>query len=312
MNKLLDIALAPAAFAAGFFLRSLRKFGINRLPRSLQALRKAGIFPIQRHYYEPLFDPRDLRSTETQERHLPGIDWQPDQQLKFLEKFQFADELAGIFDHPDTTGQFHFNNGMFESGDAEYWYQLLRQTKPQRLVEIGSGYSTLLSVAALQKNAEEGQSAPPEHICIEPYGATWLDQLPLTILKQPVETVDSALFERLEEGDVLFIDSSHMIRPQGDVLFEFLEVLPRLRPGVIVHVHDIFSPRDYPLSWLSTEVRFWNEQYLLEAFLSGNKDWEIVGALNYLHHRYPDELKTVCPFLTPDREPGSFYIRRLR
>lgn len=92
---------------------------------------------------------------------------------------------------------------------------------------------------------------------------------------------------------------------------EDLEILPSLKKGVIVHVHDIFSPNNYPKSWLADEVRLWNEQYLLEAFLSHNSSWEIIGALNFLHHQYPDKLKSVASFITPAREPGSFYLQKM-
>jgi hypothetical protein len=95
------------------------------------------------------------------------------------------------------------------------------------------------------------------------------------------------------------------------VLFEYLELLPTLRKGVIVHVHDIFSPRNYPKKWLVEDVKLWNEQYLLEAFLSFNRSWKILGALNYLHHHHYADLKNAAPYLTPDREPGSFYIQRM-
>ena len=84
-----------------------------------------------------------------------------------------------------------------------------------------------------------------------------------------------------------------------------------VKKGVIVHVHDIFSPRNYPRQWLEEEVKFWNEQYLLEAFLSHNDGWKIVCAVNYLHHNHYDELKSVAPFLTPEREPGSFYLQKI-
>src|SRR4029078_2458503 len=100
--------------------------------------------------------------------------------------------------------------------------------------------------------------------------------------------------------DILFIDSSHIIRPQGDVLFEYLELIPSLKAGVIVHVHDIFSPKDYLKEWVIDEVHFWNEQYLLEAFLTCNSDWKVIGALNYLHHNHYQHLQATCPFLTQD------------
>jgi len=131
------------------------------------------------------------------------------------------------------------------------------------------------------------------------------------VVRQKVEELPTAFFSELAGNDILFIDSSHVIRPQGDVLFEFLELLPTLSKGVIVHVHDIFSPRNYPSQWLEGEVRFWNEQYLLEAFLSHNKTWKVIGALNFLHHNCYDQLKSVAPFLSPEREPGSFYIQKI-
>jgi hypothetical protein len=112
-------------------------------------------------------------------------------------------------------------------------------------------------------------------------------------------------------NDILFIDSSHVIRPHGDVLFEYLQVLPSLNKGVVVHIHDIFSPKNYPSRFLKDEVKFWNEQYLLEAFLTHNDSWEVIGSLNYLHHNYYKNLKSVAPFLSPEREPGSFYIRKI-
>lgn len=95
------------------------------------------------------------------------------------------------------------------------------------------------------------------------------------------------------------------------MLFMYLELLPTLKKGVIVHLHDIFSPRNYPTDFLLKQVRFWNEQYLLEAFLSHNNTWKVMASLNYLHHKYYERLKLACPFLMPYREPGSFYIQKI-
>ena len=112
------------------------------------------------------------------------------------------------------------------------------------------------------------------------------------VIRQPVETVDKTIFTCLESNDILFIDSSHIIRPQGDVLCEYLQILPVLQPGVLVHVHDIFTPKDYLDEWLREQGLFWNEQYLLEAFLSGNTDYEIIAALNFLKHHHWDRIST--------------------
>jgi hypothetical protein len=165
---------------------------------------------------------------------------------------------------------------------------------------------------ALNANVREDSSYTCEHVLVEPYEQDWLEQLGVTVIREKVENCDMRMFAELDAGDILFIDSSHMIRPRGDVLFEYLEILPILKVGVIVHIHDIFSPRDYPAEWVVDEVRFWNEQYLLEAFLTSNKDWKVLGALNLLQHHHFDELRDKCPFLTEDRQPGSFYIERVR
>jgi hypothetical protein len=270
-----------------------------------------GVFPIRNHYYEPLFDARALTRPLDQARDLIGIDWNLKEQLSLLASFHYNDELRGITDSATDPGTFHFKNDSFESGDAEYWYNLIRTRKPARIFEIGSGNSTLMARRAIQMNQRENPAYTCKHVCIEPYEMPWLEKSGVTVVRKRVEDIDKTLFSELGRGDILFIDSSHVIRPQGDVLFEYLELLPSLKQGVVVHVHDIFSPRDYLKQWVIDEVKLWNEQYLLEAFLTSNKDWKILGALNYLHHDYYEQLKAKCPYLTPTREPGSFYIEKV-
>ena len=259
----------------------------------------------------PACHPRSPSPSEGSAVNLPGINWNISEQLKLLETFEFVEELARLPQERLGTLDFHLNNGTFESGDAEYWYQLIRSTKPRRIFEVGSGNSTLMAIKAIRKNREQDSNYNCKHVCIEPYEMPWLEQTGVRVVRQKIEDVELALFSELEENDILFIDSSHIIRPQGDVLFEYLELLPTLNKGVVVHVHDIFSPKNYLKEWLEGDIRFWNEQYLLEAFLSHNDSWQIIGALNFLHHHHYDKLKAVAPYLTPEREPGSFYLRRV-
>jgi hypothetical protein len=230
-----------------------------------------------------------------------------------LHRFEHGTALQNVLAAPEAghARAFRFGNGNFESGDADYWYQFVRTTRPNRIIEIGSGHSTLLTRVAIAGAQSDAPGYTCEHICIEPYEMPWLESEGVKVIRSRVEDLETTFFGQLEAGDVLFIDSSHVIRPQGDVLFEFLELLPKLKVGVVVHVHDIFTPKDYPATWITGEVRFWNEQYLLEAFLSHNSQWQILGALNFLHHHFPEALAAKCPFLTPDREPGSFYIQRV-
>lgn len=306
----LDIVLYPLVWPAGLLLKNVRRAGFRRLPRCRNALLSIGVMPVSTHYYDPLIRAASLKRKLSDERDLPGIDWNVETQLALLDRFSYNDELRQFPQHEKDRLTYFYNNSFFESGDAEYWYNIVRTFKPRRIFEIGSGNSTLLAAAAIRKNAEEDPSRECTHVCIEPYENGWLEQLGIAVVREKVEDLDPAFFRELEANDILFIDSSHMIRPQGDVLFEYLQVLPTLAPGVIVHVHDIFTPRDYPEHWILDDVRFWNEQYLLEAFLTHNDDWEILGALNFLkHHHYP-ALKRSCPCLEPAREPASFYLRR--
>ena len=306
-----DIVLAPMVFPASCLLKAVRKAGIQRMPLCRHILMLVGVFPIRNHYHEPLFDSRQLTGPLDQDRILPGMDWNVSEQLDVLGKFHFNEELKDIPSVKSDELIFHFNNDSFESGDAEYWYNLIRLKKPARIFEIGSGNSTLMARKAISRNQQELPGYECKHLCIEPFERPWLDRLGVTVIRQRVEKVDKTMFEELEKDDILFIDSSHIIRPQGDVLFEYLQLLPLLKTGVIVHIHDIFSPRDYLGKWLTDEVKFWNEQYLLEAFLTSNVHWKIIGALNFLRHHHFQELQGKCPFLTPDREPGSFYIQKI-
>jgi hypothetical protein len=274
-----------------------------------------GVFPIRDHYYEPMFNPVHLKRPLNDERKLPGIDWNIKGQLELLELFDFNQELQELPKYQKEVDSFYYDNLNFVAGDAEFFYNMIRLHKPKRIIEIGSGISTMLAHTAIKASQRHYPEYHCRHLCIEPYEMPWLENLDgIDIIRNVVEQVDQSVFTDMESGDILFIDSSHVIRPQGDVLTEYLEILPILKPGVFIHVHDIFSPRDYPKEWLVDQVRLWNEQYLLEAFLSCNKEFEIIGALNYLRHSHKDALAEKCPIfaLNPDLyEPGSFWIKKI-
>ena len=121
------------------------------------------------------------------------------------------------------------------------------------------------------------------------------------------------MFTSLEANDILFIDSSHVVKPGGDTLFEILTILPTLRPGALVHFHDIFTPLDYPEEWVLKRRYLWTEQYLLEAFLTLNREYEIIGALNYMKNRHPELVAEKLPILgahIDSRDPGSIWLRK--
>lgn len=309
-SRVVEILLLPFLLIAGVVMLYVRLIGMKQLKLSKWLFMKIGVMPIRNHYYEPLIDSKQLSRPSNQARSLPGIDWNVKAQHALLETLNFSEEMLRIPNQPTDDNSYYFGNNAFDVGDAEFWYNLIRSKKPKRIIEIGSGHSTKMARLAIEANTREDASYACNHSCIEPYEMPWLEQLGVEVIRQRVEEVDPSFFQTLGENDILFIDSSHMIRPQGDVLFEYLEILPVLAPGVIVHIHDIFSPFDYP-EWMTDDLLLWNEQYLLEAFLTQNPHWKIIGALHYLHAEHFPLLSKACPRLSVHDQPGSFYIQRV-
>lgn len=280
--------------------------------RSFPLWERLGFHITPVHFYEPIPDTRELRP-EVWSAHtsLAGIDMNEASQLEVLRSLaEFSGELADVGSAVQAPGVFHFNNGLFDHTDARMLYALLRLFKPTRVVEVGSGYSSLMAARALAQNREEGKEG--SLVCIEPYPREWL-RTPLggrLLLEQPVQETPIDEFSSLAANDVLFIDSSHVVRIAGDVRFEFLELLPRLAPGVLVHVHDIFLPEEYPEKWVLKERRFWTEQYLLQAFLAFNNEFEVLLAGNWLRINHGELLVDALGELPPGYRPGSFWMRR--
>jgi hypothetical protein len=272
-----------------------------------------GILPILDQYYQPLINPKKhLNKSLRENRNLPGINLNTQNQINLIKQFNYNDELTKFTIDKSKKLQFYYNNDSYMSGDAEYLYNFIRYFKPHKIIEIGSGYSTLIANHALIKNLEENPVVKISHICIEPFEQEWLSTLNIELIREKVEEVDLALFKTLKKNDILFIDSSHIIRPQGDILFEYLQILPILQEGVIVHIHDIFTPKDYLDKWILEDHLLWNEQYLLEAFLTSNKQYKILAALNYLSHEFNAEFCSKAPIFKQQegREPGAFWIQK--
>jgi hypothetical protein len=309
LNIPLDIVSAPFTLISALFFLYIRKQNFRNLPINKAILLKIGVYPLLDHYYEPLFNAKHLRHPLSEDRKLRGIDFNDEEQLLILGRFDYNDELTAFpLEKKPETLEYCYNYGAFLSGDAEYLYSMIRLFRPRKIIEIGSGNSTLMAMNAIKKNLSVIDGYTCEHICIEPYEQKWLENTGVKVIREKVEDMDLGIFTGLKENDILFIDSSHMVRAQGDVLFEYLEILPLLQKGVIVHIHDIFTPKDYPEEWFGKY--FWNEQYLLEAFLSFNKDFRILGATNYLSHKYREEFSSKCPIykMQAGREPGSFWM----
>jgi hypothetical protein len=239
---------------------------------------------------------------------LSGINMNEEVQLDYLTAIfpRFRAEYDGIPHAPGDKREFHFNNGLFDGMDALVLYCMVRHFRPNTIIEVGSGYSSRLSAQAIRKNGEG------KLVCIEPYPDPLLNEgFPeLSVhLKKRVEQLDPTIFQKLEANDILFIDSSHVIKIGGDVNFLFLDIIPNLKPGVIIHVHDIFFPNEYPREWVLDRLNFWSEQYLLQAFLSFNNEFEILFSNSYLATKHKKQMMETFP-KSPWCGGSSFWFRR--
>jgi predicted O-methyltransferase YrrM len=192
---------------------------------------------------------------------------------------------------------------------------MLRHLKPRRVVELGSGFSTQVLARAAHRNGQDG--APCELYAYNPYPSERMRAVlerGIPGLTQHVDIEAQALplrtFSRLEAGDVLFIDTSHTVKLGGEVVHLFLEVLPRLAPGVVVHVHDIALPYEYDRRFVVDLQMPWAEQYLLQALLCGSPDWEVLFGAQAVTRKHPDRLRAIVPSLRERHYPSSFWMRR--
>ena len=272
------------------------------------------------HYYSAVPNIAELEDTLWSEPRPPvGIDMREGVQLELLESVsaRYRDELDRLpRDAPTADCPFYLNNGNFFGVDAAMLYGMVRKHRPQRIVEIGSGFSTLLSSLAIQKNMEEDSGYECRFVAIEPFPKSELLSQCRNLselIESPVQRVPLDRFGELGADDILFIDSSHVSKLGSDVNRELLEIVPRVGNGVLVHVHDVFIPFEYPRNWAAEEGWFWNEQYLLQAFLSFNSSFEIVWAGCYMHWKFPERVEAAFgPYETRPAPPASLWMRRVR
>jgi predicted O-methyltransferase YrrM len=295
----------------------MRRYAFD--PRYYELWQNHGYHVTPVDFYSPLPDTRCLAPEIFEsEISLCGMKIDLEAQCTLLANFKsdFSGEYEKLEDSPDSGNpcRFFFGNLSFESVDAEILYCMVRNYKPRRVIEIGSGYSTLLTCKALAANSKEGRDG--DFTAIEPFPSAFLaESLPYAIKLQTckVQEVPISAFQELGDGDFLFIDSSHVVKTGSDAHYEFLEILPSLAPGVIVHVHDIFLPREYPRDWVVGRHRAWNEQYILQAFLHGNQDFEVLWSGALMHYRYPEKLSEAFESYDPVKNlPASFWMRRRR
>lgn len=272
-----------------------------------RVLARLGFQLVVNNYDSPIPDLNELDpEVFGQAAPMRGVEFELDRQFELLER-ELAD-YCKEFDPPLTVRdagpqRFYLRNGTYESVDAELLYAIVRRFAPARIIELGSGFSTLIITEALQRNDADG--------VLETYDPYRSDLLAPGMIVTPLraqEIADDA-FQQLQSGDLLFVDTSHTVKLGGDVNRIVLEVLPILAPGVIVHFHDIFLPYPYSRAHLE-DAHFWTEQYLLQAFLTENRSWEVLLAAHGLARAAPERLAASIPSFGPGVNPGAFWIRR--
>lgn len=252
------------------------------------------------HFYSPLTNGEDIRRALAWQE-APGVNLNESAQLALAASLQpvLAAEVPGP--------RYYEANGMYPLSDATVYRAMLAHLRPTKIIEVGSGFSTAVALDEVSVNAD---LTGLEMTCIEPYPARLMGLLKpsdrVTLLQCPVQDVALETYERLDANDILFIDSSHVVKAGSDVTWLLLHVLPWLAPGVAVHLHDVFWPFTYLPHWLR-ERRDWNEAYFLHAFLSGNADWEILLFSSWLWNKHPE----VVPTRIIEDHPGSIWLRKI-
>jgi hypothetical protein len=292
---------------AAYFVALILRPGAIYDPENFRLWEARGYHITPLHYYFPIPDTRELQSRDLQQSELPGIDLRLGFQLDLLNEFfvKFSDEYAEFPIKPTDSTTFYLDNDAFNGIDPYVYYCMIRHFNPKMIVEVGSGYSTLLGAQASQL------CESTRYVCIDPWPRDFIAKgVPnVELIRKKVEDLDLSLFQQLQPDDIFFIDSSHVIRMASDVCFNILEVLPRLAKGVIIHIHDVFLPFDYPVEWLVNQQRFWTEQYLLQAYLAENNHVEVLLSSNLISKYYPEEVRQVFPnalWLSG----ASFWIRK--
>jgi hypothetical protein len=279
---------------------------------------KHGLHILPVHYYTPIPDLAATKFDEHTERFLACDDQTLASALGFLVDLreQYGrefDEIASRKPRKPRRGpeRFEFGGGApYSTVEAELLYGLIRTRKPKRIVEVGCGHTTFLIAEAI---AAEGQAGyHPVYSCIEPFRPAYLSNPPKEVsdfIEKPLQDIDLSFFSTLEAGDILFIDSSHVVKYGSDTVYELLELLSSLADGVLVHFHDIFLPYDYPTDWLQKGRFFWSEQYMLNALLNGQEKFRTIFPLHQIYRQRREELEKIFPLLSDgDHRPAAYWL----
>lgn len=246
---------------------------------------KNGFHILEAGFSSPIPIVRDISDDVFSEEENQSIDWNKENQILLLKKLKkYVPEFQEIVNDR----KFDMSNPFFGWHDAPIYYTMIRLFRPKQIIEVGGGFSTKIAYLASQKNHSTSIKV------IDPFLSKDIKNNFsefVKLIEKPVQNVPVHFFKDLNQNDILFIDSTHVSKIGSDVNFLFLKILPILKPGVIIHIHDIFLPNSFPKDWIKNKLIFWNEQFLLHAFLIGNKDFEILISNAFLQKYHYNDLK---------------------
>jgi hypothetical protein len=265
------------------------------------------------HFYSPIPSVPNVLYRESQvfatPQTLPGIDLNVEKQIRTLQAIVPACQNHP-FSYSDSTTRFNCANENFGPGEAVIYFGLIGLLKPRRVFEVGSGYST----AALLDSLDQLGLSETECLCIEPYPELLRsllkrgDEERIRVMKCELQDVPASVFAQLEANDILFIDSTHVLKTGSDVNWLLSELLPRLASGVYIHIHDMYYPFEYPKPWI-LQNRAWNEAYAVRAFLQFNHQFEICLFNSYVHQFHRDVIQQIP--LASDYAGSGLWLRRV-
>ena len=287
----------------------------SKLEKYLEMQKDQGIVPAGT-YYSPIPNRDDvleyIKSPKRKNIDLPEINLNKESQFKLLQEYQkFYNDLP----FPEEKGKdcrYYYTNDWFGYSDAIFLYSFLRKNKPRKIIEVGSGFSS----AVILDTVEKFLNHQTEINFIEPYPERLIsilnpeDRKKIQIIDKKVQDSPIDIFTSLGPGDLLFIDSTHVVKCGSDVQLLMFEIIPKLSPGVFVHFHDIFFPFEYPADWLTRGI-YWNEDYFLRSFLAYNSQWIISFFNPYAGIVFRDFLEEKMPLcLKIENTGGSIYIQK--
>lgn len=276
-----------------------------------------GCLPLKVHFYSPVPDIAELdrRDVWTKRSALRGLRMKPEAQIARMAEMsrRFAAECVWPRVATGDPHEYFVENQSFSFQCASLLHYMIRYHRPRRIIEAGSGLSSRIINAAVARNQAEGH--PCQYRIIDPYPSETTTSLPHLsgVMVRKVEEASESVFSELESGDILFVDTGHVTKIAADVNFLILDILPLLKPGVVIHFHDIPMPMEYPRVYYTNPAfrMLWTESYLLQAFLAFNDEFDILCAGNYLASQYPAEWASFFPADPKLAITGSFWMRRV-